>query len=341
MAIGLDRDALACTLNGVTEDPMPRVIQPMMAQITRDLPIGEGWAYEFKWDGYRIIAHLDRGRMRLQTRREQDYTERVPELGPLARVLRDRRLILDGELVALVDGGQLSFQALQARIAPQFGRQPANAEAPPSALAYLIFDLLYLDGRLLLPLPYVERRELLEGLELAGPSWWVPPYQVGVGEEILDPGHGLAGEGVVAKRLDSPYRPGARTREWLKVKVTVRQEFVVGGWQPSDVNPDRVGSLLLGYYDGEPRRLHYAGKVGTGFTQRDRDQLRELLRPLEIPRSPFDVGETPPGARFARPELVAEVAFREWTLGDEIRHASFQGLRSDKAPTDVVREITT
>src|SRR5215467_5423169 len=197
--------------------PMPQMLEPMLARLARELPAGEGWAFEHKWDGYRALLYADRGRLRLLSRRQSDYTSRVPELAPLAPVLGSCRLILDGELVALTAGGRPSFQALQMRIGPRLGPKPSG-EPPPSALAYLIFDLLYLDGRSLLSLPYVERRAQLDGLGLTGPSWWTPPYQLD-GRALLEESQTLGLEGVVAKKLASPYRPGARNGDWVKVKV--------------------------------------------------------------------------------------------------------------------------
>ncbi len=291
------------------------------------------------------MLYADRGRLRLLSRRHTDYTSRVPELTPLAAELGSRRLILDGELVALIAGGRPSFQALQLRIGPQLGLRPSG-EPPPSALAYLIFDLLYLDGRSLLPLPYIERRAQLDGLELTGSNWWTPPYQLD-GRALLEESQTLGLEGVIAKKLASPYRPGARNGEWLKVKVPRTQPFVVAGWMPSDVHPDRIGSLVLAVYDviakeaaraSRQPRLLYAGRVGTGLSQRTRELLQQTLLPLGIGHNPLDEGGPPAGARFVRPEVVCEVTFREWTLGGEIRHASFQRLRTDVRPADVARE---
>src|SRR5215510_2711495 len=231
----------------MSDDPMPQMLEPMLARLARELPAGEGWAYEHKWDGYRALLYANRGRLRLLSRRHSDYTSRVPEVALLAPELGSRRLVLDGELVALIAGGRPSFQALQMRIGPQMGPKPSG-EASLSELAYLIFDLLYLDGRSLLPLPYVERRDQLDGLALKGPSWWSPPYQLD-GHTLLEESQTLGLEGVVAKKLASPYRPGARNGEWLKIKVPRTQPFVIAGWMPSDVHPDRIGSLVLAAYD--------------------------------------------------------------------------------------------
>ena len=326
---------------------MPQQLEPMLAELAREVPSNEAaYAFELKWDGYRGLAFLDRGTLRMLTRRQRDYTQRLPELWPLAQSLPDRRLVLDGELVALLPGGRTSFGELHDLVGtwPRVPRPDRKA-----ALAYLIFDLLYLDGRSLLRTPYRERRRQLEALELSGPAWWVPPSQEGGGRDLLETSRELGHEGVVAKRLDSPYRPGLRSREWLKIKQTRRQEFVIVGWMPAlGYKRDRVGSLLLACYDvsrAEARRrrrrqqLIYAGKVGTGFSQKILDELTALLVPLHAGRSPLDVGVPPPIAEFVRPQLVCEVEFWEWAPGGETRHGSFRGLRTDKNARDVIREM--
>jgi bifunctional non-homologous end joining protein LigD len=230
------------------EVPMPRLLGPMLARSATQLPAGAGWAFEYKFDGYRAILYVDRGRWQLLSRRQADYTARVPELAPLAAELADRRAIPDGELVALTAGGRPSFQALQLRIGPHGLVPPGHGDPPASVLAYLAFDLLYLDGVSLLPLPYADRREQLETLDLSGPSWWTPPFTLD-GAQLLEESQALHYEGVVAKKLASPYRPGSRTGDWLKVKVPRRELAVIAGWMPSDVCPDRIGSLVLARYD--------------------------------------------------------------------------------------------
>jgi bifunctional non-homologous end joining protein LigD len=326
---------------------MPRVVEPMLARSASHLPRGAGWGFEFKWDGYRAVLYVDRGRHRLLSRRLSDYTATVPELAALAAELATHRVVLDGELVALTAGGRPSFQALQARIGPRGLVAPAaQQDPPPSSLAYLLFDLMYLDGRSLLSLPYVDRRQRLEELGLAGPAWWTPPSTLD-GGRLLEESQALGYEGVVAKKLASPYRPGARTGEWLKVKVPRHELVVIAGWTPSDVHPDRIGSLVVARYDvaasaalrsGRRQRLVYAGRVGTGLTHRTLDLLRQLLLPIRIEVNPLDEGGPPPGAHFVRPELVCEVAFRELTLAGEVRHASFRRLRPDIRLTDVAWE---
>ena len=156
-------------------------------------------------------------------------------------------------------------------MAPQFGVRLPPDSVPPSTIAFIVFELLYSDGRSLLSLPYAERRTLLEDRQLSGPAWWVPLSEGTAGKDLLEQSRALGLEGVVAKRLDSPYRPGIRSGEWLKVKGTRRQEFVIAGWTPSETHPDRIGALVLAYHEpdieGEPR-LVYAGRVGSGLSQR-------------------------------------------------------------------------
>jgi bifunctional non-homologous end joining protein LigD len=210
-------------------------------------------------------------------------------------------------------------------------------------VTYVIFDLLWLDGHSLMDLPYSERRARLAELELGGGGngrWQVPDYVVGHGEQLLAATEEQGLEGVIAKRLDSAYQPGQRTPSWLKVKHTARQEVVIGGWVPGDgKRRDRIGALLAGVRDDDGS-LRHVGRVGTGFTEAELDRLAELLRPLERDDSPFAPGgpKIPRGAIFAEPELVAEVEFREWTDGGQLRAPSYKGLRDDKPSDLVVRE---
>jgi bifunctional non-homologous end joining protein LigD len=216
----------------------------------------------------------------------------------------------------------------------------ARRRAAQVPVHYVLFDLLHLDGHDLTGLPFVERRRLLERLVAPDPRWRVASYTEGDGQDLLDAAdeHGL--EGVMAKRLDSPYEPGRRSSAWVKVKVRRRQEFVVGGWQPGAGNrTGRLGSLALGYYDGN--RLQYAGRAGSGFTAAELTRVGRLLDELATDVCPFDPPPPPELVRethWVRPELVAEVKFGEWTEEGILRHPVYIGLRTDKAPRDVVRE---
>jgi bifunctional non-homologous end joining protein LigD len=320
-------------------EPMPDKVVPMMARsgpLPRDT---ERWAHEIKWDGVRAIAHSEPGRLRFHSRNLHDITPRYPELSKLNRALSHHRAILDGEIVALDAEGRPSFGALQRRmhLASESAVRRLAKEAP---VTYLIFDLLWLDGHSLMDLPYEERRARLAALELQGPRWRVSDYVAGNGPEMLRATEEQGLEGIVAKRLDAPYEPGRRSPCWVKVKNVDRQEVVVGGWMPGEGRRrERIGALLVGVR--EDGHLRYAGRVGTGFTESELDRLGRLLAPIERPASPFDapVQATPPrDAVWVEPRYVAEVEFREWTQGGQLRAPSYKGLRDDKAPEEVVAE---
>ncbi|MEA2250305.1 MAG: bifunctional non-ous end joining protein LigD [Solirubrobacteraceae bacterium] len=320
-------------------EPMPDKLVPMLARpgtLPRD---DENWAYEVKWDGVRAICHSEPGRMRLHSRNLLDITPRYPELGRLNRALSHHRAILDGEVVALDADGRPSFGALQRRM--HVGSESAVRRlARDTPVTYMIFDLLWVDGHSLMELPYAERRARLEELDLKeGERWRVPDHVVGHGAELLAATAEQGLEGVIAKRLDSPYEPGRRSANWLKIKNFARQEVVVGGWMPGEGRRrDRIGSLLVGV--GEDDGLRYAGRVGTGFTEQELDRLAGLLGPLQRDDSPFAPGvpKPPRDAVFVDPRLVAEVEFREWTDSGQLRAPSYKGLRDDKPAELVVRE---
>jgi bifunctional non-homologous end joining protein LigD len=318
------------------------VLYPMLATLG-PLPSDEdAWAYEIKWDGIRALAYVEAAGLRLQSRNGIDISERYPELAPLAAAAHSREMILDGEIVAFDDDGLPRFERLQPRMnLTNPLRIAALAQSVPVVLE--IFDLLWLDDGPLLRLPYLERRERLAALALNGRHWQTTTHRLGGGREFLAASRERGLEGIIAKRPQSTYEPGRRTRAWVKVKNTNRQEFVIAGWVPgAGRREQRLGALLVGYYDrdadGRPV-LRYAGKVGTGFTEAELDRLQRLLEPLAIESSPFTGPQPEPGARFVRPQLVAEVEFTEWTRDGMLRHPSYKGLRDDKDPTEVVREV--
>jgi bifunctional non-homologous end joining protein LigD len=325
-------------------EPMPEGLTPMLARLSERLPRDEtAWGYEVKWDGVRALLYWQPGRMRIESRNRKDLTSRYPELRGLGPALGSRTAILDGEIVAFDADGRPSFERLQQRMhlaSDSLIRRRAR-EVP---VAYVVFDVLYLDGRATMPLPYEERRALLEGMGLEGPAWQVPAYHRGEGKPLLDASKEQGLEGIVAKRLTSPYEPGRRGANWLKVKNALRQEFVIGGWLPGEGRRrERIGALLVGFHDeaadgGEHGPLRYAGRVGTGFSEAELDRLARLLAPLARPDSPFELGTPPRGAVFVEPELVAEVEFREWTRDRMLRHPSYKGLREDKPAAEVVLE---
>jgi bifunctional non-homologous end joining protein LigD len=319
---------------------LPGQIRPMLATAGNLPPADLGWAYEMKWDGVRAIAFAEGAVMQFWSRSGREVTHSYPELQGLAGAVRASRAVLDGEVVAFGDGAWPSFEALQQRINISSPAQ-IRAVAAQVPVTYLAFDLLCLDGRPLLDVPYTERRALLDGLDLNGSRWQTPPSFTDVtGAELVavSKQHGL--EGVVAKRLESRYEPGRRSPAWRKIKNVSRQEAVVGGWKPGEgVRAGQIGSLLIGVQG--PDGLEYAGHVGTGFSQQTLDMLGRRLFPLRRETSPFATAVPPEHARpaiWAEPRLVVEVGFAGWTSAGVMRAASYKGLRADKDPAEVVRE---
>jgi bifunctional non-homologous end joining protein LigD len=321
-------------------EPLPKHIEPMLATLAKSLPRDEdNYAFEVKWDGVRAIAYVEGGRARFESRRGGDITSRYPELRGLGPALSSTAAVLDGEIVAF-EGERPSFERLQRRmhVSNERAVRRLMGEVP---VVYVIFDLLWLEGRSTLELPYRERRKLLDELAPQGPSWQTPAAHEGGGTELLDATKRLELEGVVAKRLESVYEPGRRSRAWVKVKNHNSQEFVVGGWAPGKgARSTSLGALLIGYYEStDPdARLKYAGRVGTGLTEAELRRLVELLEPLRRDTSPFSPAPRVKGAVFVDPELVAEVEFTEWTNAGAVRAPVYLGLRDDRDPRDVVRE---
>lgn len=328
--------------------PSDRRFEPMLAKDAKRLPRGEGWAFEIKWDGVRAAASLT-AETRIFARRGTEITDRYPELEGMAEAIGERAALLDGEIVALDPEGKPSFQLLQRRMGLS---NPATIRlrAQETPVRFVAFDLLELDCEPTIELPYEERRELLADLGLDGPAWQTPRHYVGDGEALLEAAKLQALEGVVAKRLGSPYRPGARSSDWLKLRVRMRQDFVIGGWLPGQGGRSRrLGSLMLGVWDrtpaeardiDSPQRLVYAGAVGSGLAESTIDDLVEKLAPLRREDSPFDLGIGPkrPDPVYCEPRLACAVEFSEWTREDTLRQPAFKGLRDDVDPSEIVRE---
>jgi bifunctional non-homologous end joining protein LigD len=318
--------------------PMPEHIVPMMARLD-DLPNDQAkWSFEVKWDGVRAIAYAQPGRLRLESRNLNEITNAYPEVRGLLDDLGMHEAVLDGEIVTFDEQGRPSFERLQRRMhvtSPSAVRRLVSSHP----VVYAIFDVLFLDGHSLLDLPYRERRARLEGLGLSGPAWRVPAAQPGQGMALLKATQQQGLEGVVAKRLDSTYEPGRRSGAWLKIKHTLRQELVIGGWIPGEGRRSkRIGALLTGYY--EDGQFVYAGRVGTGFTERSLTELQGRLDGYRRDSTPFAAGSPafPRGTVFVEPCLVAQIEFREWTMDGVMRAPSFKGLQEDKAPREVVLE---
>jgi bifunctional non-homologous end joining protein LigD len=342
--------------------PMPERLRPMQAYpgaLPRD---EQGFAFEIKWDGVRAIAYCHRGRLRLESRNLNDVTFRYPELHALGGQLAAHDVVLDGEIVAFDEHDTPSFELLQRRMHVD-SQDAVRRLAREQPVTYMIFDLLHLDGRSTMALPYEQRRGLLERLALQGPAWQTPRYHRGEGRAFLRATREHSLEGALAKRLSSTYRPGERSRDWLKIKNSSRQELVIGGWLPGKGRrAGELGALLLGYYEhpgpvrsGGGRRaggraasgetpprggLRFAGRVGTGFDEAELSRLMRELRARSRKHSPFssDGTQPPKEARFVAPELVAEVELSGWTQRGVLRQASYKGLRSDKPSAEVRRE---
>lgn len=313
-----------------------------MRAVTATVPTDDGWAFEVKWDGMRVLARVANG-LRLTSGRGQDVTDRFPELVGLGTHLDGHAVALDGEVVVYDEFGRADFGRLQPRMQAQSRARVERLRAEV-AVALVVFDLLHLDGRDTLDLAYGDRRRLLADLLEPGPTWSVPAHQVGDGEALYRAAAAQGLEGIMAKRLDSTYRPGKRSPSWRKCKVRRRQEVVIGGWSTGQGSrSSSLGSLLVGVHDPDApgRPLRFVGGVGTGFTDTVLTDLAARLGPLATERCPFT--PLPPNsvcrtALWVEPVLVAEVAFAEWTADQRLRHPAYLGLRDDKDPMAVIRE---
>jgi bifunctional non-homologous end joining protein LigD len=326
--------------------PLPASLTPMLATAGRPPARDAGnWAVEMKWDGVRALAFIENGRLRLGSRTGKDITATYPELAGLAHATGHKQVLLDGEIVVFSDG-RPDFEALQPRMHVSSPAQAVRL-AQLTPVTYLAFDVLQLDGRPVGGRPYSERRALLDSFFPNGSNWLSPPNFPGADvDDVLAASAANGLEGVVAKRLDSRYEPGARTRSWLKIKNELRQEVVVAGWKPGQGNrTGQIGSLLVGVHsagrDDSDEGLIYCGHVGTGFSDATLRMLGGKLTPLRRPDSPFDgpvPAEDTRQAVWVEPRLVIEVAFDRWTRAGRMRAPAYQGLRDDKDPADVVRE---
>ncbi|MEU5972008.1 non-homologous end-joining DNA ligase [Streptomyces globisporus] len=299
--------------------------------------VEDRWAFEVKQDGQRAMVYLPGdGTILLHARSGTDITAAYPELLPLAGALGARSAVLDGEIVALDDQGRSDFERLQQRmgLAGAPARAVRMAGRVPAHL--MLFDVVHLDGRLLTGLPYAERRALLEGLGLAGPAWSTPAAITGHGAEAWEMAREAGLEGLIAKRLTSRYETGARSKSWVKIKVHRVADVVIGGWAPGRGRLTGLpGAVLVGErHDG---LLHYAGSVGTGWSEAERTRLAELLQAAAIDACPF--AQMPPvtGARWVLPQLVGEVRYTSRTRAGRLRHPSWHRLRPDLAPNDCDR----
>jgi bifunctional non-homologous end joining protein LigD len=305
----------------------PRVYRPMLATLTEELPHGEEWEFEPKWDGYRVVAYVRGGEAKLLSRNGNDLTQRFEAVAKeLVKALRTPDAVVDGEVVALDEVGRSSFSAMQ---------------QGSTQLAYEVFDVLEADGEPLLDLPLTERRSRLEKLLARNPVVQLSG-SFADGDALFEAAQEQGLEGVVAKRASSRYVEGGRGRDWLKIKTHGRQEFVICGYTKGQGRRSGgFGALVMGVHRGE--EWEWVGNVGTGFSERDIDELLAKLEPLRRDRSPFPVVPKMPKVKkgevvWVEPKLVAEVEFAQWTHDGHLRAPSFQGLRDDKPAEDVHRE---
>jgi bifunctional non-homologous end joining protein LigD len=315
---------------------LPEWLEPELATLTHDRFSDPGWIFERKLDGERCLAFVDAPGVRLLTRNQKDVTTTFPEIAGAVSGQGGAGLVLDGEIVAF-DQGQTRFERLQRRLGVV---HPSDDLLRRFPVDYYVFDVLYADGRDVRPLPLLQRKELLaRSVGFRDPLRFTE-HRVRDGEAYYAEACHDGWEGLVAKRADAPYLSG-RTRDWLKFKCLGSQEFVVGGWTDPQRSRIGFGALLLGYRDPDGE-LVYAGKVGTGFDTATLRGLADRLARMARDSSPFGRG-TPPtrGVHWVEPRLVAQIAFAEWTDDGQLRQPRYQGLRDDKDPADVVREVPT
>lgn len=315
----------------------PAFVTPMAAVAVKQLPEGDEWLYEVKFDGYRSLIIRDGSRIELQSRNHKNLTPMYPGIAAAAQKLRAHQAVIDGEIVALDESGRPAFQALQHR-----------SSRTHHHIVFYAFDVLHLDGCDIVGEPLEKRRALLPKLIGDNPVIRLSDDLPGSGTQVLEAVRSLGLEGVIAKRRGSVYQPGERSKDWFKLKLENQQEFVIGGFRAD--GEKSIDALVVGYFEDE--RLRFAGKVRAGFTPHIREQLRRHLEPLRAKSCPF--ADLPTGRSrwgggilpeemrdfvWTRPELVAQIRFVEWTAESRLRHAAFLGLRSDKTASSVHREL--
>jgi len=324
-------------LSGARKATMPRVVQPMLATLVDEPFSDDEWLFEIKWDGYRAVAFIEDGRVRLVSRNQNEFTPEFPELQALAKAVNAKQAVLDGEIVALDEHGRPSFSLMQQRSGLTIGpKRRAKDRSVP--IVYYAFDLIYADGYDLTRVDLEKRKQALVSLLRTSELIRYSEHFLGKGEELYRAASEQKLEGIVAKKRNSCYVQ-KRSREWLKMKVTMRQECVIGGYTDPRGSREHFGSIVLGLYDDQGR-LVPVGQAGSGFTEATHEAMWKKLEPLEQARSPFAFKpESSRKLHYVRPELVAEIKFTEWTHEGQsgaikMRAPVFQGLRSDKAPQE-------
>jgi DNA ligase D-like protein (predicted ligase) len=317
---------------------LPSWVKPQLCKLMDAPPRGPEWLHEIKYDGYRMHARLDHGRVSLLTRTGLDWTHKYPSIAAALSALPAKQAYLDGELCGVRSDGKSSFSRIQT------ASDTGNADA----LIFFLFDLLYLDGEVASAAPLRQRKERLRDLlSNAGTPLQYSDHQIGRGPEFYARACELSLEGIISKRADAPYSPGDRGL-WVKAKCKNREEFVVVGWTDPEGSRPWLGALLLAYYDPDGR-LIYAGRVGTGMDHAELGRLWRRLQPLATAQMPLD--KAPPRTNrfgsplvlsrvhWVRPELVLEVKYLTWTDDNLLRQVAYEGMREDKAPSDVSRSV--
>jgi bifunctional non-homologous end joining protein LigD len=334
-------------LSGAAKRPMPTTIHPMLATSIDEPFDGPDWLFEIKWDGYRAVAFINDGKLRLVSRNQNELTERFPELKDLPKFVHAKNAILDGEVVALDDEGRASFSLMQQRTGFRPGRRRGEAKSDVPVL-YYAFDLLYLDGYDWRKVPLEERKKKLASLLVTGGSVRFSDHYEKQGKALFEMASAKGLEGILAKKRDSIYQE-RRSSEWLKIKIRHRLEAVIGGYTEPEGSRAHFGSIVLGLYDKHGRLIH-VGQVGSGFDQKWLEEVWKLLKKRETKKNPF-YGEVEALRKvdWVKPELVAEIEYAEWTdgaskgSGPKLRAPVFLGLRDDKNPQDCMleQELTT
>jgi bifunctional non-homologous end joining protein LigD len=332
----------AVLISSPVKRPMPTSIHPMLAESVNDPFDGAEWLFEIKWDGYRAIAFIEGGKVRLVSRNQNELTARYPELHDLARFVKAKTAILDGEVVALDDEGRASFSLMQQRTGfrPGGKRRVANADVP---VLYYAFDLLYLDGYDWRRVPLEERKLKLKSVLESGDGLRYSDHYEAQGKALFEMARQKKLEGILAKKRASFYEEH-RSREWLKIKIRHRVECVIGGYTEPEGTRTHFGSIVLGLYDKKGRLIH-VGQAGSGFNQKSLAEISKVLGKLETKKNPF-YGEVEALRKvtWVKPELVAEIEYAEWTdgtnegSGPKLRAPVFLGLRDDKEPKECVLE---
>jgi bifunctional non-homologous end joining protein LigD len=323
-------------LDGAVKRAMPTSIQPMLASIIEKPFDDPNWLFEVKWDGYRAVAFIESGSVRLVSRNQNDLTPRYPELRKLTKFVDAKSAILDGEVVVLDEQGRSSFSLMQQRTGIRsHGRQAAPRSELP--VLYYAFDLLYLDGYDLRHVALEDRKRLLKGILTAGEIARYSDHYAGQGVALFDAAKQKGLEGILAKRRSSCYEE-RRSREWLKIKITQTVDCVIGGYTDPEGTRQYFGSLVLGLYD-KKKKLIPVGQAGTGFDQATLKQISAVLKPIETSKNPFTGQVDARNVHWVKPLLVAEVKFSEWTHetgegGLKLRAPVFMGLREDKSPEE-------